>query len=186
MSCARGKVCGQQRDQRLDACHCERQPEGAADGGDEETFGEELPDDARTLRTERDAHGDLPLPRRCAREHEVGGVGAGDEQHHGDRGEQHQQQRPACADDVVVQRNDQHAPAHIAFVLARELRHDRVQLRLCLIQRDAVFQPPNAFQIMRAALRRIAPEGKWPPRIHILRRRPAADTRCRDERCRAA
>ena len=41
--------------------------------------------------SEREPHGELRPPRRGARQEQIGGVGAGDQQHEADHGQQNEQ-----------------------------------------------------------------------------------------------
>ena len=70
-----------------------RDPEWRAEQADEHRLGQELPDDAPAAGAESGPDGDLAMPDRCARQQQVGHVGACDEQHERDRThhrEQHQ------------------------------------------------------------------------------------------------
>lgn len=64
-----------------------------ADRRQHHTFDQQLPDDAPAARTDRQADGDLTRPASCPRQHQVGDVDAGDEQHeahsHQHRGKDH-------------------------------------------------------------------------------------------------
>ena len=75
--------------------HAEEQPVGdhrkadaerAADEGEDQALGEELPDEARATRPERLANGELAGTRGGAGEQKIGDVGAGDEQDQRDDG----------------------------------------------------------------------------------------------------
>ena len=121
----------------LDAQAGDQQAEGAAREREEGRLGEELADDAAAARAEGRADGDLLAPAERPGEHEVGDVGARDQEDEPDRAEQHQQRRPHVADELLVQR-DHRAPqpllssgywaasrAAIAFIWARAPRDAR-------------------------------------------------------------
>ena len=78
-------------------------PSSAAGEREQHALGQELRDDVAAPRAEREADADLLAPAREAREHEVGDVGAGDQQHRGDGGEQHRVGLALVADQVVEQ-----------------------------------------------------------------------------------
>ena len=73
-----------------------------ADGGEQQALGQHLTDDAAARRADGQAHRDLALARGRAREHQVGEVGAGDEQHQAGGREQQPQRRLV----VAAQRGD--------------------------------------------------------------------------------
>ncbi len=98
----------------VDAPDRDQQAERAAGRREQHALGQELPHQARAAGAQRAANGNLPLPDRRAREQQVRDVGAGDQQHEADRGEQRQQRRTHVADQIVVQRmtrSAQPAPA---------------------------------------------------------------------------
>ena len=67
-----------------------------------------------------------------------------------------------------VERNDEHLPSRVAIgMLAAELRHDCVHFRSACAALTPVFKPPDAFDVVRAALVRISIEGEGPPYIHV-------------------
>ena len=62
--------------------------------GEHDALGEELSEHAPPAGADRDAHGDLPPPRRRARHQQVGQVGARDEEHEDDGSEQDEHGAP--------------------------------------------------------------------------------------------
>ena len=64
----------------------------AGDGGEDEALHEHLADEAAAAGAERGAHGELLLAPGRAGDHEVGDVGAGDEQHEGDLAEEEERE----------------------------------------------------------------------------------------------
>ncbi len=81
----------------------EQQPEHAAGDREQQALGEKLRDDAAALGAEREADADFLAPAREAREQQVGDVRARDQQHRGDRDEQHRVGLALVADQVVLQ-----------------------------------------------------------------------------------
>ena len=108
MSAARGRS---RRRHRRDGAHAEGrqgQADDAAQAREQQALDQELPDDLEPRRAEGEAHGDLRLPRRGARQQHVRDVGAGDQQDEADRDEQHREAEPRVADDALLER---HRPA---------------------------------------------------------------------------
>ena len=70
--------------QQLPAPVADENPERAADRRQQQALGEQLPDQRRARRADREPHRDLFLPRRRARQQQVGDVRADDQQHEGD------------------------------------------------------------------------------------------------------
>jgi hypothetical protein len=68
-----------------DACIRKRESDRAARERKHQVFDEQLACDAQSAGTERGAHGHFLLPRRQTRQHEIGDVGARDQQHAGDQ-----------------------------------------------------------------------------------------------------
>ena len=72
-------------------------PQHAAEAGQQHALRQELADDARAARAERQPHLDLTLPADGAFEQQVGDVHAGDEQHERDGTQQQQERGPQIA-----------------------------------------------------------------------------------------
>ena len=66
-------------------------PKHAAGGGKHQAFHQQLPDQAPAAGAQGEPHRDLLLPRRCARDQQVGQVRAGDQQNQRDDRHQGQQ-----------------------------------------------------------------------------------------------
>ena len=99
------------RRHRRDGAHAERrqgQADDAAQAREQQALDQQLADDLEPRRAEREADGDLRLPRRGARQQHVRDVGAGDQQHEADRDEQHRQAEPRVADDALLERHHLH------------------------------------------------------------------------------
>src|ERR1035437_1320278 len=95
------------------------------------------------------AHGDLPVPGRGAGQQQICRVGAGNQQYHAHRSQQHQKHAAAAPDDIAVERNDQHLPAPVASMFASNLSHYRVHLGACLFGAHTSPEPPNSLHVMR-------------------------------------
>ena len=99
------------RRHRRDGAHAERrqgQADDAAQAREQQALDQQLTHDLEPRRAEREADGDLRLPRRGARQQHVRDVGAGDQQHEADRDEQHRQAEPRVADDALLERHHLH------------------------------------------------------------------------------
>ena len=111
----------------------EQQSGGGAEQRQHAALGEELREDAAASGAERDAHGDLALPRFGAGEHEAGDVGAGDEQHEADGAEQHEQRLPQVAEEFPIERRDLHGAAFIGSGVSRlQSKRNAIELGLRL------------------------------------------------------
>ena len=96
----------QQRSERVEAPGRERDADRAAGERQEGALGEELPHHAPAAGAERDADGDLALPRGGAREHEVADVGSGDQEHERDRAPEDEQRRFRVLDLMLLEQLD--------------------------------------------------------------------------------
>ena len=96
----------QQRSERVEAPGREGNAERAAGERQEGALGEELPHHAPAAGAERDADGDLALPRGGAREHEVADVGSGDQEHERDRAPEDEQRRFRVLDLMLLEQLD--------------------------------------------------------------------------------
>jgi hypothetical protein len=65
-----------------------------------------LPHESATPSADGDADRDLPLPRRAPREHQIGDVGARDEQDQPDGAREHEEREAQVAHEVVAKRNE--------------------------------------------------------------------------------
>jgi hypothetical protein len=103
-------------------------------------FGEQLPNQLRTARSNRGAYSQFFLSRRGAREKQIGDIRARDQQHKSDCAEQHQQARfQIGADERFEHREDVNAPiAHFRKLLIYT-RGNRVHFCLRLLRSDARF-----------------------------------------------
>ena len=63
----------------------------------QDAFGHQLPDQAAARRSDGHAHGEFTLAGGCARQHQVGEIGAGDSQHKAGDGQEQQQRLPVLA-----------------------------------------------------------------------------------------
>ena len=89
--------------------------------GQHEALGQQLHRDAAAAGAERDAHRELVLPRERARQHQVGHVGARNEQDEADGPEQNPQRPPHRADYLIEQRHDVEREAAIRRVDIRKV-----------------------------------------------------------------
>ena len=103
-----------ERLQRADAPHGEAEPQRAAGEREHHALGEQLADQPPPRGAERRADRHLALPRGDPREHQVGHVGAGDQQHQPDRAHEDEQRGPDLAHDALLQPDQLDAPAAVA------------------------------------------------------------------------
>src|SRR5207248_1360579 len=77
--------------QRVGAEECQEDTEQAAGPGEQESFGEDLANQAKPAGTQGDAQRHLALAESRARQEQAGDIGAGDEQEQAHYGHQQQQ-----------------------------------------------------------------------------------------------
>ena len=131
----------------------EKQPEPAAQTGEEHALGQELPDDAHAAGAHRGAQRDFLSASRGAREQKVRDVGVRNQQHADDRAEQDIQGGADVADHVFPQRPGSHAKKRVRLrILFRQTGGDGRQISLRLRDRDARFQSRDGFEAVTAAL----------------------------------
>lgn len=126
-----------------------------------------MADQARTARAQSQPDGQFAPPCGCSGEQQICRVGAGDQQNHAYRAKQGEQHSPARSNHLAIERNHFDLPAPMVVVLALDPGHNRIQLRLSFDDRHAGFEPGNALDVMRGAIRRIS-LGEGAPDIYIL------------------
>jgi hypothetical protein len=94
---------GGERNEQVDADEGEPDAERRAHQGQQRALGDELTHEPATPRTERDAQRQLSLASRDLGEHQVGDVGAGDQQDEAGRAKQDQQRRSRAAGELLLQ-----------------------------------------------------------------------------------
>lgn len=99
-----GQGVARHRQQQLHRPVRQQQAERAADPRENKAFGDELPHHARGAGAECRADRDFALARSGAGQHQVGDVGAADQQHDADRTHQHEDHPAAAADHLVLER----------------------------------------------------------------------------------
>ena len=87
------------------------QPGEPAGTREQETLDEEKPRQLHTTGTKGPPNAELASPARRSRQEQPRDVGAGDEQHRADGGENHEERRPRLPHHVVVQADDARSPA---------------------------------------------------------------------------
>jgi hypothetical protein len=136
-----GKTPGEERGQRVDAPRRQEEAERAAGERQHDALGEHLPHDAPARRAERRADGELPLAGGRSREHQVGHVGAGDEQDERHGREQDPQPGTRPAHQPIGERLDRNGDVGVRlWIRARERFALRGNLRPRLIDADPLFQ----------------------------------------------
>ena len=92
----------QRRNERGHAPVSNQQTGGAANEGKQNRFGEQLPDHTPPTRSERRANRNLFLARQGPRQQEARDVCTRDQQHKGNRSQQHEQDRADGADNLFL------------------------------------------------------------------------------------
>ena len=139
----------------------DRDAERAADGGEDQRFGERDVQQERAIRAQRAPDGELALPPLRAREEQVGDVRTGQEQQHPDGAEHDPQYLRDVRDHHVAKRL--HDRAHLRRGDPRggqspgidhgNLRKQALQVRRRRRRRDAVAKPADSLVIERGRLR---------------------------------
>src|SRR5207248_6164149 len=126
-----------ERAQIVNRCEGQRQPENRPAGGQDETLGQHLENQARAAGSERGANGEL-LPSRCgAGEQKIRQIRAGDEQDGSDGAEQHEQPSAEAAGQMIAQSGQSRAESPHFGMRAPELVVDYLELRLGLSETHA-------------------------------------------------
>ena len=99
-----GRETGREHRQQAGGTPCETQAQDSPRHREQGAFGDELAQQSAAAGSERGPHGQLLVPPRQARHHQVGHVGAGDEQHTGDGAQEHEEGRPRGAHQLFAQR----------------------------------------------------------------------------------
>ena len=152
-------------------------PPHAAGQAQQHVLGEQVREHATVAGAERHAHGHFALPRGAADNHQVGDVGAGDQQHQHHRAQQHHQRQLHAAHGAVLQRLHHHRD--VGVVVGERLLERRGNRRHLLLRRF------GRGAIGAAGRCR---SGKTQPRPHCCRRCAPAPTAalCWESRSRAA
>jgi hypothetical protein len=100
----RGERFRQAGEQKVCAPARQQQPARAARQGEHRALHQQLAREAQAPGAERGAHRQLPAPGTRARQQKVGDVGARDEQHEADRGEERQEHRAHVLRDERLER----------------------------------------------------------------------------------
>ena len=133
-----GELLGGRREQRLKTPGRDEHAAGRAGPRERDALDEQLPHEPETAGAERRPHRQLALPRRRARQEQVGDVGAGDEQHEADRAGQRAERRPHGADQLFPKRHHVRGPAGIAIgELGRQTRREAIHVGPRLREIDA-------------------------------------------------
>jgi hypothetical protein len=93
----RERSIGKERQQRAEAPDGERDTSNGTNGGERQSFHQQLSNQPRPIGTHRDSQGDLAAARRGPDELQIDDVRAGDEQKQQDRDEQRDKQLPSGA-----------------------------------------------------------------------------------------
>ena len=148
-----GTECG---NQHVDAVVGRGESRHAAADAEQQALGEQLLNHPSPSGAQRDANRNFPGAGVRADEHQVGKVGAGNEQDQRDRPEQDHQRGPGVGHEVVVQRHDQRAPVFVVGgVLEREAIGDSRQIGLGALDADARLELRDAAIVVIAADRAV-------------------------------
>ena len=146
-SCARGSA-RRTGHERVDAVGSRQEAGDAAADTEQHALGQQLLHDAQPAGAERPAQRNLPGAPVSPHQHQVGEVGAGDEQHQGDGAEQDEQRRARVTDQVFVQGDDQRTPVLVVGgILRRQPQRNRVEVGLGPLdgrRRASAFRPRDS------------------------------------------
>ena len=126
------QVVGGDGEQSVEREAREEQAESAADQREHQALGQELAQEAGAAGADRGAQRHLALARRGAGEQQARDVGAGDQQHEGDRAEQHHDRGPDRADHVIAVGDDVDAEALLVGIALLDRGVDAAELGLRL------------------------------------------------------
>ena len=138
-----GQIRRTECDQRAHADFRNGHSESAGDGGEQQTFGEELPNQAHASCAKRGTHGKFTAPPRARCEQKIRHIHTHDQQHQADRAKNRQQSRFHGERQVVLKPIDHHsirgtARAFISLGIGlSEWAQDYVQFIPGLIAADA-------------------------------------------------
>jgi hypothetical protein len=174
------QVLRQDRRKKADCPGREQHSQDAARQGDREGLGEELLDEMAAARTERRAHGELPVPGRRARQQQARDVGAGDPEQESDRPEEGQERGPHVPDHRVGERQDRGVvEVDLRTEPIPDASGDRAQVRAGLCDRRAFAHAADAAPVVRGPAGKLRFELARDPhagaRRKVERRRHHAD-----------
>ena len=162
-SSSRGNPGRRRGDEQLQAAPGEKHAEDPAEHGERERFRDQLADDPSPARAKSRANGDFG-PARCrAGQQQTGHVGASDQQDERDRALQDQERVAQIAVGGFLKRLEPGGvPPMPLRICAGELSGDRIDLRLRLPHRYAVFETSqrNGESQFAGDLRPCRPEGR--------------------------
>jgi hypothetical protein len=142
---------GSESDKRLCRPDGDEHSENRRAEREEEALGEHLLNEPRSTRAERSPQRHLTFTGGRARHEQSADIGAGNDQHEGNRAEHQPECRPHVADQLVRQRHDVHAEVGIRFgILALESRGDRAHLGPRCRHADTGLETRDRQQVMRA------------------------------------
>lgn len=88
---------------------------GRAEDGDHDALCQDLARQSTSACSQGSADGKLPRPSQAAGQGKAGEVGADDEEHEGQRGDEAHHDRPDAADDLVSERHHRHTPTRVGL-----------------------------------------------------------------------
>ena len=135
---------GRSRSDHVQGPAGEGQSEDSARRGEQEAFDQHLTNQPGAARAQRLTNGKLAAARSAAREQEVGHIRAGDDQENRGRTEDERQHVAQAADEMRAKRHHVRADCGVRlWILARQLRRQRVEFRLRLVDRDVGPKPAD-------------------------------------------
>src|SRR6267143_4500442 len=138
----------------MDAPLSAEKPDGSADEGEQQAFGQQLGDQAGPARAQSRTHGKFLAPADGTGHDEVGDVGARDQKDESDGSEQNKQDGPNLAHDLFCETfHDKERGSVFLWICAGELRVDAVHFRAGLIGRDARGEPAEDAEPAETAAR---------------------------------
>ena len=165
------RAIGHQRHDHLQEDVGEGEADHAADRRQHDALGEELGEEATSGRAHRRTDRHFALPRRAAREQQVGDVGARDQQHEPDRAEHHPQRgHQVRREEVVLERLDAGAPAGVRCgELLGDLFRDGHHVGIGLRQRHPALETPHDQQPVEIVVDLLRLEGERQEQLLVQR-----------------
>jgi hypothetical protein len=140
-----------QQHERTYSRNGQRDAKRARDRGEQQILNCKLSRKLTDIRPERRTNGDFAPPCRAAREQQIRDVDTRYEQHHPNRGEQHEQRRLRWSKDHASQRFEKHTARLVRWICTFEVGSDGRQFVLRRGQRRAPREPPQHQQWMRVS-----------------------------------
>ena len=130
MSLRCGRLSGTSRSRKCWVQKRMRKTSDSAKQEEQQTLGQKLADEARSLRSQSLANRDLTTPHTGPGEQEIGDVDATDQEDQSYRAEQQNERLANAADHGFAERNQAHGPCGLCRILRRILLFQRFNQRI--------------------------------------------------------